>query len=124
MSRSVVILALVASSSLHIGCDDGGSDGDEGDLDYYCEHYSRAYCEAYSECDLFNFHTYFESVEQCAEQTETDCLDPPAGHETCDGATVEETDACVEYVRTNFPDGCENLFGPSKDLSLCEDICS
>ena len=124
MPSIVRALVIVIVFTLATACDDGGGDGGvDGDLEYYCYHYSNAYCQAYSECDPINFMTYFASVDQCADQTEADCLDPPEGRSRCGGATPEETDICVEYFETNSPDGCHNLFGPSKDLSLCEDIC-
>jgi hypothetical protein len=118
---------LVAGALISVGLlacsEEPGGDGPEGDLAYYCAERTAAWCPAYLDCDPFGFPSAFRSMEECLEQSEEDCLDPPEGISRCEGATVEETDACVGYVEANHPDGCSSLFGVSADMSPCEAIC-
>lgn len=124
MARPRGRLAAVLLAAPLLACSgDGGPEGPGGDLGDYCGRMSAAFCPAYLDCDPFNFPRAFRSLEECVSQTEGDCLDPPAGQERCDGATVEETDLCVAYLEENHPDGCERLFGPSADMSPCDAIC-
>ncbi len=119
-SRLAVLLALALAPACSGG---GGREGPSGDLEDYCARMAAAFCPAWLDCDPFGFPRAFRSLEECVVATEADCLDPPAGQERCDGATVEETDGCVAYLEASHPDGCERLFGVSADLSPCEAIC-
>ena len=122
-----VALAAAASAAVVVLACDGDGDGDggppPGNLEYYCAHEAVAWCPAYADCDPSRFAKAFTSVEQCAEQRALDCLEPPAGFEPCLGATEDETDGCVAYLESNHPDGCQNLFGLTADMSPCESIC-
>lgn len=122
--RGLAAICLATAVASFCACDDtGGPEGPAGDIDYYCARYASAWCPAYRECDPFEFPSAFRSLEDCLEQTEADCLDPPAGRQRCVHATVEETDACVAYIDGSYPDECSNLFGRSADMTPCTDIC-
>jgi hypothetical protein len=113
--------------ALLLGCPGDADPGDDaaasGDQAYYCAEWASAFCPAHSECDPFRFGEAFRSIDDCLAQVERDCLEPPAGIEPCDGATRDETDECVAYVEARHPEGCQDLFGPSADMSPCEAIC-
>ena len=117
--------ALSLALLLSIGCagDGDGEGGDSGDLPYHCSRWTAAWCAAYLDCDRIGFGTAFRDLNECLIFVEEDCLDPPAGHDRCSGATALETDSCVEYLESNHPEGCANLFGVRADMSPCEAIC-
>jgi hypothetical protein len=121
MMRSLLLLIL--SSMLLAACTNDDS-GEEGDLDYFCDQWAPTWCDAYADCDPFNFNTNFSGDRaQCVEQTTADCLNPRSGRDRCDGASRDETDDCVDYILSNHPEGCHLLFGPQADMTPCEEIC-
>jgi len=119
-----LLLALIGCSALLLLACGADDDGPEGDIEGYCQARFTAWCPVYYDCDPFGFQTGFRSLEECIEHSVRDCLDPPPGTSRCEGATAEETEACVTYIQSNSGDGCRNLFGITSDLSPCEeDIC-
>ena len=127
--KKSVMLLMVAALFL-VSC--RGSDGEgpeeepgEGNLEYYCFHFPPAYCRAYQQCNYQRFRDTYRSFEDCVETERSYCEDPPNEDDLCSGATEDETESCLDYLNSNTPDGCDNLFGFDADMSPClEDICS
>ncbi len=122
MATTRTLLTCVAFLIL-AACRSGAEGVEHEDPEYYCAEWAGAWCLAYAECDTANFPRSFQSIAECIEASERSCLEPLGGGTTCPFATQDETDLCVDYIVSNHPDGCHNLFGPSADWSPCEDIC-